>query len=44
MIDYWHATGDESYVEVTHEGVVAQIGPTNDFLLPEEEFNTVGIK
>lgn len=41
MIGYWHFTGDNSYVNVTLEALVSQIGPTNDFMLEHEKFNTV---
>lgn len=41
MVNYWHFTGDDSYVDVTYEALVSQIGPTNDFILPQEKFNTV---
>lgn len=41
MVNYWHFTGDNSYVNVTHEALVSQIGPTNNFILPRERFNTV---
>jgi mannan endo-1,6-alpha-mannosidase len=41
MVNYWHFTGDDSYVNVTHEALVSQIGPTNDFMLPQEKFDTV---
>jgi mannan endo-1,6-alpha-mannosidase len=42
MINYWHYTGDKSYVNVTYEALVSQIGLTNNFILPQEKFNTVG--
>ena len=41
MVNYWHFTGDNSYVNVTYEALVSQIGPTNDFILPQEKSNTV---
>jgi mannan endo-1,6-alpha-mannosidase len=41
MVSYWHYTGDNSYVNVTYEALVSQIGPTNNFILPQEKFNTV---
>jgi Glycosyl hydrolase family 76 len=41
MVNYWHYTQDNSYVNVTYEAIVSQIGPTNDFMLPQEKFNTV---
>lgn len=41
MIGYWHYTGDNSYVKVTHEALVSQIGPTNNFIVPLEKSNTV---
>lgn len=41
MVNYWHYTGDNSYLNVTYEALVSQIGPTNDFMLPQEKFDTV---
>lgn len=41
MVNYWHFTGDNSYVNVTHEALVSQIGPTNNFILPQEMRSTV---
>ncbi len=41
MVNYWHYTGDNSYVNVTYEALVSQIGATNDFILPQEKFDTV---
>lgn len=41
MVNYWHFTGDNSYVNVTHEALVSQIGPTNNFILPQERRSTV---
>ncbi|KAF7504619.1 hypothetical protein GJ744_002046 [Endocarpon pusillum] len=40
MVNYWHFTGDNSYVDVTYEALVSQIGPTNDFILPQEKSDT----
>lgn len=37
---YWHYTGDESYVNVTQEALIAQLGPANDFNVPAEAFDT----
>jgi mannan endo-1,6-alpha-mannosidase len=41
MVDYWHFTGDKSYVSVTLEALVSQLGPANDFILAQEKFDTV---
>ena len=34
MIDYWSATGDSSYNDVTYEALVSQVSPTYDFMVP----------
>ena len=36
MIQYWFYTGDDTYNEVTTEGLLAQIGPNNDFMPPNQ--------
>ena len=36
MIQYWFYTGDETYNEVTTEGLLAQVGPNNDFMPPNQ--------
>ena len=40
MMEYWHATKDESYTNVMMEALVSQLGPNYDFNLPEEAFDT----
>lgn len=32
MIDYWHYTGDESYVNTTKEALLFQTGPDNNYM------------
>lgn len=34
MIDYWHLTGDTSYLDVMVEAIYAQASPTMDFKMP----------
>lgn len=34
MIDYWHYTGDESYVATTKEALLFQTGPDNNYMDP----------
>lgn len=38
-MEYWHYTGDDSYMNVTQEALTAQLGPAYDFNVPEEAFN-----
>lgn len=40
MMEYWHATKDESYTNVMMEALVSQLGSNYDFNLPEEAFDT----
>ena len=39
MMNYWHYTGDQSYVNVTHEALLSQVGPAYDFVVPSEAFD-----
>lgn len=34
LIDYWHYTGDESYVNTTKEALLFQTGPNNNYMDP----------
>jgi mannan endo-1,6-alpha-mannosidase len=36
LVDYWYYTGDSSYNEVTMQGILAQVGPQNDFMPPNQ--------
>jgi len=36
MIDYWYYTGDTTYNAVVTQGMVSQIGPTNDYMPPNQ--------
>ncbi|KAI0401598.1 glycosyl hydrolase family 76-domain-containing protein [Xylaria palmicola] len=39
MIDYWYYTGDETYNEITKDGMLFQVGPYNDFMPPNQTLN-----
>lgn len=39
MIEYWHYTGDKTWMNVTWEALVSQLGPQADFVVPVEAFN-----
>ena len=41
MVEYWHYTGDSSYNNVVAQAILAQISPTNDFMMPEEAHGLV---
>ncbi|KAK2074343.1 hypothetical protein P8C59_008557 [Phyllachora maydis] len=34
LVDYWKLTGDTSYVNVTTEALLFQVGPNNDYMPP----------
>jgi hypothetical protein len=34
MVDYWAYTGDESYVNVTRQALMAQFGENYDIMMP----------
>lgn len=36
MIEYWFYTGDDTYNNVTMQGMLAQVGPSNDFMPPNQ--------
>lgn len=39
MMEYWHYTKDQTYVNVTKDALVAQLGPAYDFNNPNEAFD-----
>jgi mannan endo-1,6-alpha-mannosidase len=41
MVNYWHYTGDASYVNATYNALVSQIGPAGDYVMPSEAFDEV---
>lgn len=36
MIEYWYYTGDTTYNEVTTQAMLAQVGPNNDYMPPNQ--------
>jgi len=38
-MEYWHYTGDATYVNVTSQALISQLGPAYDFNNPVEAFN-----
>ena len=40
LLEYWHYTGDDTFNELLRQGVSAQLGPNNDFVVPAEAFDT----
>ena len=36
MIHYWYYTGDTTYNEVVTQGLIAQVGPNNDYMPPNQ--------
>ncbi|TVY90477.1 Mannan endo-1,6-alpha-mannosidase [Lachnellula willkommii] len=41
MVNYWYYTGDTSYLDVTTQGLLSQIGDDNDYM-PENQTKTEG--
>lgn len=39
LIDYWKYIGDTSFVETTQQGLLAQIGPAQNFIMPQQTFD-----
>jgi len=36
MVEYWYYTGDATYNDVVTQGMLAQAGPHNDFMPPNQ--------
>lgn len=36
MIEYWYYTGDSTYNAVVTQGLLAQVGPDNDYMPPNQ--------
>lgn len=36
LIEYWFYTGDSQYNSLVMDGLLAQIGPNNDFMPPNQ--------
>jgi mannan endo-1,6-alpha-mannosidase len=36
MVEYWYYTGDATYNDVVTQGMLAQVGPHNDFMPPNQ--------
>jgi len=36
LIDYWYYTGDTTYNDVVSQAILFQVGPTNDFMPPNQ--------
>ena len=36
MIEYWFYTGDETYNDVVTQAMLAQVGPKNDYMPPNQ--------
>lgn len=36
MIEYWYYTGDTTYNDVITQGLLAQVGPNNDYMPPNQ--------
>ena len=37
MLDYYHLTGDSSYMNVTTQALLSQVGPNFDYMVPAQE-------
>lgn len=42
MIEYWYYTGDSTYNDVIIQGLLAQVGPDNDYMPPNQTKTEVG--
>ena len=41
LIEYWAYTGDTQYNDLTTQGLMSQIGPKRDFMVPQEAWDEV---
>jgi len=39
MVEYYHYTKDPTYLNVTYQGLISQLGPGFDFNMPSEAFD-----
>ena len=37
MLDYWHLTGDSTYINVTTQALLSQVGPLFDYMVPAHQ-------
>ena len=42
MVEYWYYTGDDTYNDVVMQALLAQVGPNNDFMPPNQTKTEVG--
>lgn len=42
MVEYWYYTGDDTYNDVVMQALLAQVGPDNDFMPPNQTKTEVG--
>jgi mannan endo-1,6-alpha-mannosidase len=40
MVSYWHYTNDSTYTEEVGQAILSQAGPANDFLMPNQVYDT----
>jgi mannan endo-1,6-alpha-mannosidase len=36
LVDYWYYTGDDSFVDLTKQGLLFQVGPEEDYMTPNQ--------
>jgi mannan endo-1,6-alpha-mannosidase len=36
LVDYWYFTGDDTYNQITTQALLAQVGPNNDYMPPNQ--------
>ncbi|KAL1862731.1 hypothetical protein Daus18300_008375 [Diaporthe australafricana] len=36
LIDYWYYTGDDTWNDITHQGLLFQVGPDDDYMPPNQ--------
>ena len=42
MVEYWYYTGDDTYNDVVMQALLAQVGPDNDYMPPNQTKTEVG--
>lgn len=43
LIDYWNYTGDTQYVGLVQQALLEQVGPTNDYMPPNQTRTEVSL-
>lgn len=43
LIDYWNYTGDAQYIGLVQQALLSQVGPSNDYMTPNQTKTEVAL-